>query len=217
MSKKFVKWLKSKLSFAGRYRDDVELFIAKLLCFQQKFDISDFDDFYLVCNAEVWARSVSNSWLTLDDLLEDIRLQYSIPDLEIRLEDDIRTTTQSPDETITSFIPKIKIFLDRLSPKMSFSSQLDRVYRNLHPEYQKAFKRDQFNFFQELLHFSTAEETRKEREKNYTVSKPPEQYLFPETAHKPKDFKNNNSNQKQNGIAALSQKPPQNKSQSKTP
>ena len=48
---------------------------------------------------------------------------------------------------------------------MSLSTQIERVYRNLHPDYQKAFERDQFNSFQELLRLCTAEETRKEREK----------------------------------------------------
>ena len=186
--------------------------------FQQKFDVSDFDlsnlhDVYLVGNAEVSAISVSDSWLTLDDFLEDIKLQYSIPKLQIRLED-IRSRTQARDGTISSFIPKIRILLDRLSPKMSLSSQLDRVYRNLHPYYQKAY---QFNYFQELLRLGTAEETRKKREKNYTILKPPEQYLFPETAHKPRESKNYNSNSNQIGIATVSQKSPQNKSQSKTP
>ena len=149
--------------------------------------------------------------------MEEIRLQNSIPDLQIRLKDNIRSRTQAPDGTISSFIPKIRLLLGRLSPKISLSSQLDRSHRHLHSDYQKAFKRDQFSFFQELLRLGAAEETRKDREKNYTVPKPPEQYLFPEPAHESKDFKINNSNQKQNGIAAVPRKPPQNKSQSKTP
>ena len=52
-----------------------------------KFSISDqdllnLDDVYLTGNVEVRSRSVFDLWLNLDELLEDLRLQYSIPDLQ---------------------------------------------------------------------------------------------------------------------------------------
>ena len=96
-------------------------------------------DIYLTDDAEVWSCSIADSWLDMNDLFTDLRLQYSIPDLQIRLEDDIRNRKQAPGEAISQYIPKIIILLDKLSPKLPMQSQLDRVYRNLHPDYQRAF------------------------------------------------------------------------------
>ena len=144
-----------KLSFNGKRKQDVEIFITKLQRFQHKFDIADIDmlhlhDVHLTDDAEVWSGSIADFWLDMNDLFADLRLQYSIPDLQIHLEDDIRNRTQAPEKAISQYTPKIRTLLDKLSPRLPMQIQLDRVYRNLHPDYQRAFKREDFTSFEEL-------------------------------------------------------------------
>ena len=175
-------------------------------------------DVYLTDDAEVWSRSIADSWLDMNDLeFADLRLQYSIPDLQIRLEDDIRNRTQAPEEAISQYIPKIRILLDKLSPRLPMQSQLDRVYRNLHPDYQRAFKRKDFTSFQELQKLGTAEETRRDREKRYTEPSDPDSFLFPETGHYRKGYwakhnaalqSSDQTSQNQSELAATTTPPP---------
>ena len=111
-------------------------------------------------------------------------MQYGVPDFQARLEEEVRSRTQGPDEPISSFISNLTLLLDKVVPKMSLEAQLERTYRNLHPSLYRSIFREQFKTFEELQILGPPEEMRREKEKTYRPPLPPESSLFPHFAYK---------------------------------
>ncbi|CAB0042454.1 unnamed protein product [Trichogramma brassicae] len=109
-----------------------------------------------------------------------------------------------PDEKIATFIAKIRLLMNKISPQWSEKKQLDRIYENLHSKYLKNIKRSQFNNFKELILIGLEEESLIDKEQNY---KPPptERSLVPKAAYASKK-NNNNNDTKKNEIAAIENK-----------
>ena len=111
-------------------------------------------------------------------------MQYGVPDFQARLEEEIRSRTQGPDEPISSFISNLRLLLDKVVSKMTLEAQLERIYRNLHPSLYRCIFREQFKTFEELQILGQREEVRREKEKTYRPPPPPESALFPHFAYK---------------------------------
>ncbi|KAL7297474.1 hypothetical protein TKK_0009843 [Trichogramma kaykai] len=135
------------LKFGKRQDDDAESFISKLRTVKNLTNLSDRDllafmPSMLVGDAEIWAEFLFTKWTSLGKFEEDLRLQYGIPNFQIRLENEILMRTQGPDETIAVYIAKIRLLINKLSPPWTTVKQLDRVYENLHPKYIKSINRN---------------------------------------------------------------------------
>uniref|UniRef100_A0ABD2WGX5 Ty3 transposon capsid-like protein domain-containing protein n=1 Tax=Trichogramma kaykai TaxID=54128 RepID=A0ABD2WGX5_9HYME len=197
------------LKFGRNDKDDAESFITKLKTVQELTNIAEKDllrfmPSMLTGDAEIWAEPLYTQWDTLEKFIEDLRLQYGIPNFQMRLEDEIRNRTQGPDEKITTFIAKIRLLMNKISPQWSEKKQLNRIYENLHPKYLKNIKRSQFNNFKELTLIGQEAESLIDKEQNY---KPPptERSLVPKAAYASKK-NNNNNGTKKNEIAAIENK-----------
>ena len=77
-------------------------------------------------------------------------MQYGVPDFQARLEEEIWSRTQGPDEPISPFLANLRLLLDKVVPRMTLEAQLERVYRNLHPSLYRFIFREQFKTFEEL-------------------------------------------------------------------
>ena len=134
--------------------------------------------------AHFWARPLIQNWNSATDFFAAFRLQYGISDFQARLEEEMTSRTQGPDESVSSFISNLRLILGKVVPKISLEAQLERTYRNLHPLLYRSIFREQFKLFGELQIFGQREEMRREKEKTYRPPPPPESTLFPNFAYK---------------------------------
>ena len=64
--------------------------------------------------ARYWVRPLSPNWRSTTDFFAALRLQYGFPDFQARLEEEIRSRTQGPDEPISSFLANLRLLLDKV-------------------------------------------------------------------------------------------------------
>ena len=179
-----------EVSFSGQPKEDVEEFLDKLQDFQDSLRVEDVEIIRLVPviltgAARYWARPLFRSWSTVQELAEALRLQYGIPDFQNRLREEIHARTQGPDEPISSYLSAMRQLLDKCSPKLTLRAQLDKIYRNLYPDFADAISRDQFDSFAKLQSLCREEEVKRERRRAYRPPPPSDRALFPELAYKP--------------------------------
>ena len=176
--------------FSGQPKEDVEEFLEKLQDFQDSQGITDneilrFVPVILTGSARYWARPLFRSWSSVNDMAAALRLQYGIPDFQNRLKDEIHARTQGPEEPIASYLSSMRHLMDKCLPRWSLQTQLDKIYRNLHPDFSDVVSRGQFRSFEELQSLCYAEEIKRERRRAYRPPPPSERTLFPELAYKP--------------------------------
>ena len=117
-----------------------------------------------------WFRREYQFWKSYEDLVEAFRLQYSIEDVQERLQKELEGRTQGPSETISTYLCKVRDLLDQLKPPLTLHEQLDRVYQTLHPLYRMRFDRKDFETFPKLQKLGKKEELRRAQDRAY---KPP--------------------------------------------
>uniref|UniRef100_A0ABD2WYC8 CCHC-type domain-containing protein n=1 Tax=Trichogramma kaykai TaxID=54128 RepID=A0ABD2WYC8_9HYME len=176
------------LKFGKSQDDDAESFISRLRTVKQLTNLSDRDllafmPSMLVGDAEIWAEPLFTTWTSLEKFEEDLRLQYGIPNFQIRLENEILTRTQGPDETIAVYIAKIRLLMNKLSPAWTLEKQLDRVYENLHPKYIKSINRNQFISFKDLTLLGQQQERVFDKQKTYKPPPPADHHMIRKSAY----------------------------------
>ncbi|CAB0028834.1 unnamed protein product [Trichogramma brassicae] len=176
------------LKFGKSQDDDAESFISRLRTVKQLTNLSDRDlltflPSMLVGDAEIWAEPLYTTWTSLEKFEKDIRLQYGIPNFQIRLENAILTRTQGPDETIAIYIAKIRLLMNKLSPPWTLEKQLDRAYENLHPKYIKSINRNQFISFKELTLLGQQQERVFDKQRTYKPPPPANHHMIRKSAH----------------------------------
>ncbi|KAL7290676.1 hypothetical protein TKK_0015432 [Trichogramma kaykai] len=213
---------KFELSFAGKQKEDPELFLDNIQIFQDSTTVEDseilvFMPTILKGEARTWARPFFNSWTTLEEFKNDFRLQYGIINLQDKLQDEIRTRTQGADEPIASYLTNIKALMNRVVPRMTEEQKLRQAYKNLHPWLLKEIKKRQFNTFQELLILGQEEEARRDSLKRYKPPPSPAETAFPENAYNAKKYTTNKTaaiaSATENEISAIQTIPPKQKTE----
>ncbi|CAB0033554.1 unnamed protein product [Trichogramma brassicae] len=176
------------LKFGKSQDDDAETFISRLRTVTQLTNVSERDllafmPSMLAGDAEIWAEPLYTTWTTLEKFEEDLRLQYGIPNFQIRLENEILTRTQGPDETIAVYIAKIRLLMNKLSPAWTLEKQLDRIYENLHPKYIKSINRNQFTSIKELTLLGQQQERVFDKQKTYKPPPPADHHMIRKSAY----------------------------------
>ena len=101
----------------------MEEFIERIKECQYSLSVTDSEILKLIPSilsgaARYWARSFkTKSKLEINNRLHaTLRLQYGVPDFQARLEEEIRSRTQGPDEPISSFLANLRLLLDKVVP-----------------------------------------------------------------------------------------------------
>ena len=74
--------------------------------------------------------------------------------------------------------------MEKVEPPMSLKQQLNRTYRNLHPDYVDKIGRQQFTTFEELLVLGRNEEIKKEQRRLYKLPPHSDQSLLNDAAYR---------------------------------
>lgn len=120
----------------------VRIFLERLEELRQAREIpqsrmlSAFSDL-LEDSALAWFRCNKNNFNSYQDLIQQLREDFDIPDLDYRLKNEIRQRTQAKHETIVSYISTMQGMFSRLTSPMSHADQLEILMHNIRPEYMK--------------------------------------------------------------------------------
>lgn len=133
-----------------------------------------------------WYRNNQRTWRTWNEFKDDIRHFFLPVDIERQLEEDIRNRTQGPNESARDFVTSLQTLVRRYG-KMSYHSELDRIYNNLRPEYRKYIRRREISSVNELIRLVNEFEMMLVQEKAY---KPPPSSLVETDNRKHKEPRN---------------------------
>lgn len=84
-----------------------------------------------------WFRSNHSDFASYRDVLNSLREDFDIPDLDYKLLQEIRARTQGRDETIVVFVSIVLGMFERLNTNIPEAEKLDILMRNIRPEYSK--------------------------------------------------------------------------------
>lgn len=124
--------------------------------------------------AIMWYRYNRRHWQFWEDFENDLK-QFFLPvNLDRQFEDDIRNRTQGARENAHDYITGLQTLIRRYG-KMSFNSEIDRLYMNLRPEYRRYIRRHEIRNVSDLIRLTNEFELIICTEKSY---KPPPQSLL---------------------------------------
>jgi hypothetical protein len=84
-----------------------------------------------------WFRSNRAKLLSYQEVIEALKDDFDIPDLDYKLLQEIRARTQAKDETIVFFVSTVLGMFARLSREVSEEEKLDILLRNVRPDYSQ--------------------------------------------------------------------------------
>ncbi|KAK9751591.1 Retrotransposon gag protein [Popillia japonica] len=97
---------------------------------------------------EFWT-SWEEFWTSWEDFLNDFKTQYLPPRYDYLIEEEIRARHQRPTESFQAYLTGI-LTLMRRGKALNDSERVERVYRNMRPEYKLYARRDAFKTLKEL-------------------------------------------------------------------
>lgn len=100
-------------------------------------------------NAILWYRNNKEFWTSWEDFLNDFKTQYLPPRYDYLIEEEIRARHQRPTESFQAYLTAI-LTLMRRGKALNDSERVERVYRNMRPEYKLYARRDAFKTLKEL-------------------------------------------------------------------
>ena len=105
----------------------MEEFIERIKECQYSLSVTDSEILKLIPSilsgaARYWDRPLSPNWRSTTDFFAALRLQYGVPESQARLEEEIRSRTQGPDEPISSFLANLRLLLDKVVPQMTLEA-----------------------------------------------------------------------------------------------
>ena len=86
----------------------------------------------------------------------------------------------------------IRQLMELVKLKMAMRTQLQKAYQNLHPDYKKELKRNQFHTFKELEMLGKIFEKEERSRKRYKPPPAPKDPEFPRMAFHPESYFNKN-------------------------
>lgn len=88
-----------------------------------------------------WYRNNRNTWDSWAQFISSLKTQFLAPNAEEELEDEIYSYKQKPDECVRQFVTNLQTLMRRKGG-YSTEQQINRIYRNLKPEYQLHIPRE---------------------------------------------------------------------------
>ena len=172
-----------EVKFSGKRHEDVDEFVERLEEFRRQLNFPDEDILrqiptILSGEALTWARTKYDTWRTVADVILALQQRYRPIDYEVRLEDELRERSQGPCESISSYIIGMRVLLKKFAPPLPLRTQLDRVYRNLHPDFLEKIYREQVTSLDELERLGQQIELRRELAKRYKPPPTPENSMI---------------------------------------
>lgn len=130
-----------KISFSGDYNGpSVNAFLEQVNEYSISRNVSKSD----LCNSAVelltgraliWYRSVRSQIKSWDEFVRLLRAEYEPHDYELELWDEIRSRTQGPDETVSSYFACMINLFARLPMEPSERQKLQVLQRNIAPDF----------------------------------------------------------------------------------
>lgn len=84
------------------------------------------------------------------DFKTALHLEYDQPDYYVRLQAELDSRTQHPEEPLTAYIRTIASYYDRLGSQATEVEKVDRIMRQMHPQFYLFLQGQRFNSLQEL-------------------------------------------------------------------
>ncbi|XP_051165719.1 3-phosphoinositide-dependent protein kinase B-like [Leptopilina boulardi] len=141
-----------------------------------------------------WYRNNRKNWQFWDEFAHDIK-QFFLPvNIDSQLEEDIRNRTQGQKETAHDFITASQTLIRRYG-LMSRESEIERLYRNLRPEYRRYIRRHEIQNVSDLIRLTNEYELIVVAEKAY---KPP-----PQSISGPTQSEQNHSKRQKENVASV--------------
>jgi hypothetical protein len=100
-----------------------------------------------------WYRNNKCNFQTYPQLLECLREDFDIPDLDYKLLNEIRQRTQSRTETIVVYLSTMQGMFSRLATPLSSKDQLEILMHNIRPEYMKDLAFQSIDSIDSLKHY----------------------------------------------------------------
>lgn len=128
-----------------------------------------------------WYRNNKASWKTYQDFIHDFEEYFLPPDYRKNLEEEILRRTQGENEPFRNFVVALQMLMRRQGT-YSTNDLLNRLFRNMRPEYKLTIRREQFQTVNELLKLAECYESYVREKRNFRPPPAPAQSLFPEAA-----------------------------------
>ncbi|XP_044594034.1 trichohyalin-like [Cotesia glomerata] len=156
-------------------------------------------------NALLWYRNNKANWRTWNEFADQLKKFYLPTDIHTRWEEEIKHRTQGEKESARDYITVLQTMMRRYG-KMSEYNQIDRLYFNLRPEYQRYIRRSEIHSVANLLSLASDYERIAILEKNYKPPPPQPQYsLLPPKVYKEKEKEKEKDKKKKEEVTSINQ------------
>lgn len=135
-----------------------------------------------------WFRSNRADFVTYHDVLKALRDDFDIPDLDYQLLQEIRSRTQSRNETIVFFVSTVLGMFERLSTEAPEAEKLDILLRNIRPEYSRELALHDVTSIKQLKSYCKRIELANVRSASFREPNIPSSSSTPTAVHKPHSF-----------------------------
>ncbi|KAF4527214.1 hypothetical protein B566_EDAN006140, partial [Ephemera danica] len=120
-----------------------------------------------------------NSW---NDFEIGLQTEYGPPDYRDALLIELESRTQHPDEPLSAFIQAIAGYYDRIGGTYSEGEKVERVLKQMHPEFRRIIGDEKFNTLREFSTAATKFQRTIVRERAYRPPPPAHQSIEPTLA-----------------------------------
>ncbi|XP_044019765.1 activity-regulated cytoskeleton associated protein 1-like [Aphidius gifuensis] len=124
---------------------------------------------FLKDKASEWYRNNIRTWRTWEELAYDLKRYFAPGDIHMQLEDRIRNRVQASNESAKVYVTQLQILMRRHGG-MNYTAQLDRLWRNLRPEYKRYIRRNDIYDINDLIRLTDEFERILAEEKNSIVT-----------------------------------------------
>lgn len=132
---------------AARSTEALEAFVESVLIYKECASVSDEHalrglPMLLTGDAAVWWQGVKSTVETWDDAIRRLRCMYGAPRPTHRILREIFAREQSDNDSVDSFISRVRAEMSRIPYKLPDVMQVDIVYGLLHRKFRKRVSRD---------------------------------------------------------------------------
>lgn len=144
---------------------------------------------HLVVMALEWFRNRKHAWNTWVDCCEAFRERFGTPRWEKKIEDQARTRTQGPDESVADYITGLQTIFRHFRIQWSVQDQIDLAYDNLKPEIRIMLRRSDVWDFTSLERLAREKEVILLESGHFRLPPAKDGCPIPEAGYQPKKVK----------------------------
>lgn len=141
-------------TFFDEKNKDAVLFLERVNELREIYEISK-EDLVIALpelfrgNTLLWYRNNHELWKSYDDFVKDFKRSFFPKQYDLQLEEQIRNRKQRPGETINEYITAIRTLIRR-DGSFDPIQELERIYKNLLPEYKMYIRPQDYKNLSEL-------------------------------------------------------------------